>query len=182
VPGLRARSLGDEGGDGTIRRLWPSGPLPPLSTRHTTSSCPARPPLSLVASARATVFDKTCTCVETSPSPLLFPSPPSLQQSWRRPRGIDNRARRRFKGNIRMVKIGYGTNAKTRNMLKNGFLRTVVHNIAELEGLMMQNRKYAAEIAHNVSARGRKAIVARAAELNIKVTNGKARLQEEQAQ
>jgi large subunit ribosomal protein L32e len=105
-----------------------------------------------------------------------------LQQSWRRPRGIDNRARRRFKGNIRMVKIGYGTNAKTRNMLKNGFLRTVVHNIAELEGLMMQNRKYAAEIAHNVSARGRKAIVARAAELNIKVTNGKARLQEEQAQ
>lgn len=64
-----------------------------------------------------------------------------MQQSWRRPRGIDNRARRRFKGNIRMVKIGYGTNAKTRNMLPNGFYKFVINNVQDLEMLLMHNRK-----------------------------------------
>ena len=47
-------------------------------------------------------------------------------------------------------------------MLPNGFYKFVVHNVKELEVLMMQNRKYAAEIAHNVSARKRKEIVERA--------------------
>ncbi len=81
-----------------------------------------------------------------------------------------------------MVKIGYGTNAKTRNMLKNGFLKRVIHNVTDLEGLLMQNRKYAAEVAHNVSARTRAAIVKRAEELNIKLTNPKARLSAEQSE
>lgn len=37
-----------------------------------------------------------------------------LATHWRRPRGIDNRMRRQFRGNKPLVSIGYGTAKKTR--------------------------------------------------------------------
>ena len=50
-------------------------------------------------------------------------------------------------------------------LLHAGFYKFVVHNSKELELLLMHNRKYAAEIAHNVSSLKRKAIVERAREV-----------------
>ncbi|RIA96875.1 60S ribosomal protein L32 [Glomus cerebriforme] len=100
----------------------------------------------------------------------------SVKEAWRKPKGIDNRVRRRFKGQLPMPKIGYGSNKKTRHLMPNGFKKFLVSNIRELELLLMHNKTYAAEIAHNVSLRNRIAIIERAQQLNVRVTNAKARV------
>ncbi len=60
--------------------------------------------------------------------------------------------------------------------------RFTISNVKDLELLLMQNRKYAAEVAHGVSARKRRAIIERADELNVKVINRKARLTTEESE
>ncbi|EAL71422.1 hypothetical protein ACTFIW_011357 [Dictyostelium discoideum] len=100
--------------------------------------------------------------------------------SWRKPRGIDNRVRRRFSGSRAMPSIGFGSAKATKDVCPDGFKRFVIRNVQELEVLLMQNRRYAAVIFHGVSAKSRKAIVERAAELNIKVTTPNARLRSEE--
>jgi hypothetical protein len=52
--------------------------------------------------------------------------------------------------------------------------------VQELELLLMQNRKYCAEIASAVSAAKRREIALRAEQLNIRVTNAHAKLREEE--
>ncbi|KAG9149359.1 hypothetical protein Leryth_003328 [Lithospermum erythrorhizon] len=79
-----------------------------------------------------------------------------LKPSWRRPKGIDSRVRRKFKGCVLMPNIGFW------------------------EVLMMHNRRYCAEIAHDVSTKKRKDIVERAAQLDIVVTNKLARLRSQE--
>lgn len=66
------------------------------------------------------------------------------QQSWRKPHGMDGRFRRHFKGTPKHVKIGYGSNTKTRFLMPDGFYKFRVSNVKELELLLMHNKKYAA--------------------------------------
>merc|ERR1711924_590176 len=103
-----------------------------------------------------------------------------LTRNWRKPKGIDNRVRRRFKGMYVMPNIGFGSAKTTKHMLPIGFRKVLVHNVKELEVLMMQNKKFCAEIAHGVSAKNRKVLVERAQQLCIRVTNANARLRSEE--
>ncbi|KAK4046658.1 hypothetical protein ACM66B_001218 [Microbotryomycetes sp. NB124-2] len=104
-----------------------------------------------------------------------------VKEAWRKPKGIDNRVRRRFKGQLPMPKIGYGSNKKTRHVLPNGFRRFVVKNEKDVELLLMHNNAYCGEIAHNVSSRKRIAIVEKAKVLGVKLTNANARVRAEEA-
>lgn len=61
--------------------------------------------------------------------------------------------RRRFRGNKKMPKIGYGSDNTTKFFLPNGLKKFVVHNTKDLDVLLMNNRTFCAEIAHNVSSR-----------------------------
>ena len=54
-----------------------------------------------------------------------------------------------------MPKIGYGSDKKTKYYLPNGLKKFLVRNVKDLDVLLMNNRTFCAEIAHNVSARKR---------------------------
>eukprot|EP01111_Echinosteliopsis_oligospora_P001384 TRINITY_DN12113_c0_g1_i1.p1 TRINITY_DN12113_c0_g1~~TRINITY_DN12113_c0_g1_i1.p1 ORF type:complete len:135 (-),score=24.43 TRINITY_DN12113_c0_g1_i1:67-471(-) len=103
-----------------------------------------------------------------------------VKPAWRTPHGIDNRMRRKFRGNRPLPQIGYGSDRRTKFIRPNKFKTFVVHNAQELDLLMMSHRKYAAEVAAAVGQRTRALIVERARQLDIKVTNEFARLRREE--
>ncbi|KAG9397455.1 Ribosomal protein L32e [Carpediemonas membranifera] len=105
-----------------------------------------------------------------------------VSTSWRQVHGIDSSLRRGMRGEIPKPNIGYRSNKNTRHMLPNGFFLHQVANVKDLEVLLNHNRTYAAQIAATVSAQKRKAIVARAKELNIRVLNADAKLRTEEQQ
>ncbi|KAL1876900.1 hypothetical protein VTK73DRAFT_8977 [Phialemonium thermophilum] len=99
-----------------------------------------------------------------------------LSSSWRKPKGIDNRVRRRFKGTAAMPKIGYRNAKKTRHMMPSGHKAFLVHNEKDVDLLLMHRTTFAAEIAHGVSSRKRIEIVKKARALGVKVTNANAKV------
>ncbi|CUS09517.1 unnamed protein product [Tuber aestivum] len=107
----------------------------------------------------------------------------TVKAAWRKPKGIDNRVRRRFKGQAVMPSIGFGSNKKTRHMMPSGHKAFLVQNTSDLDLLLMHNKTYAAEyessgirIGHAVSSRKRIEIIAKAKTLGVKVTNPKGRV------
>ncbi|KAJ6231624.1 60S ribosomal protein L32-RELATED [Anaeramoeba flamelloides] len=102
-----------------------------------------------------------------------------MSESWRKPIGIDSRVRRKYKGLQKMVSAGYGTERIMRHRMRNGFFKITIHNLKDLEMLLMQNKKFEAQIGKTVSSRKRKLIVKRAKQLDIKIMNPTARLETE---
>ena len=112
----------------------------------------------------------------------FYDYPGKLSMSWRRPRGCDNTCRRGRRGVNRRVKVGYGSNKRTRHVLPNGFKKLLVRNAQDLEMLLMNNREYCGEIAHSVGGALRKKLITRAAELNVALTNSKGKVAVEEKQ
>merc|ERR1711981_1469559 len=108
--------------------------------------------------------------------------PGKLKTQWRRPRGQDNTCRRKMGGSNRLVKIGYGSNNKTRHVLPNGLKKLLIRNAQDLELLLMNNRRFCGEIAHSVGGQLRKQLITRAAELNVALTNAKGKVATEEKQ
>ena len=102
--------------------------------------------------------------------------PHKIRESYRKPRGIDNRMKRQFRGNKPLVKVGYGTKVEHKHILPNGFKKFLIRNEKDVEVLLMNNRVFCGELAANLSAEKRKKIAKRAAELNVRLTNYKGKL------
>ncbi|KAM0674047.1 60S ribosomal protein L32 [Gurleya vavrai] len=102
-----------------------------------------------------------------------------VKQAWRKPRGIDNRVRRKLRGAIKMPGKRYMNDEIVRHILPNGFKKVLVSNVKELEALVGLNRFYCAEVRHAIGAKKRIEIVNRAKEMDILVLNETARLVEE---
>ncbi|MBZ3886779.1 60S ribosomal protein L32 [Sciurus carolinensis] len=61
--------------------------------------------------------------------------------------------RKRFKDQVLMANTGYGTNKKGKHMLPSGFQKFLVHNVKELEVLLMCSKPYCAEAVLNAPPR-----------------------------
>jgi large subunit ribosomal protein L32e len=64
----------------------------------------------------------------------------------------------------------------------NGLKKFLITNETDLELLMMNNRVYTGELAKNLSARKRLRIIQRAKELNVRITNPRAKVATEERQ
>ena len=75
-----------------------------------------------------------------------------------------------------MPSCGYGSDKKTKFVIPIGYKKFLVKNEGDLNVLLMNNRTYAGEIAHNLSAKTRATLVRRAQQIGVRITNSKARL------
>lgn len=89
--------------------------------------------------------------------------------AWRKPRGLDNKIRQKVKGWPPGPSMGYKGPKIARYLHPSGYKEVLVYNVEDLADIDAATQ--AARIAHTVGKRKRADIVAKAAELNIKVLN-----------
>jgi large subunit ribosomal protein L32e len=94
-----------------------------------------------------------------------------LSESWRRPRGLDHKMRRKIKGWPPMVSTGYKGPKIARGLHPSGYREVLVHNTKEVNELDPNTQ--AARIAHTVGRKKRAQIIAEARAKNVVVLNAK---------
>ena len=91
--------------------------------------------------------------------------------TWRKPKGIHSKMKRRLKRRGPIVDIGFRGPASVRGLHPSGFEEVLVFNVDALEGL--DPKKQAIRIGGTVGTKKRTAIEDRADELGIRVLNRK---------
>lgn len=92
-----------------------------------------------------------------------------LKKSWRRPRGIDSKMRKKVKGWPRSPEVGYRGPKEARGLHPSGYEEVLVRNVDDVR--KVDPKTQAIRIAHKVGARKRVEISAMADELKIHVLN-----------
>ncbi len=92
-------------------------------------------------------------------------------KSWRRPRGLDSKMRKRVKGWPKSVTVGYRGPKETRGLHPSGYFEVLVRNVDDIG--KVDSKTQAIRIAHTVGARKRVEILARAGDMGIHVLNPK---------
>ncbi len=99
--------------------------------------------------------------------------------SWRKPRGLDNKIRRKIKGWPPGPSMGYKGPKIARGLHPSGYREVIVYNVADLSNVDVNTQ--AVRIAHTVGKRKRADIIAKAKELNLKILNIKVSADTEEA-
>lgn len=89
--------------------------------------------------------------------------------SWRRPRGLDNKVRRKIKGWPPSPSVGYKGPKIARGLHPSGYREVLVYNVGAVKAVDAATQ--AIRIAHTVGKRKRALIVDEAKKLNIKILN-----------
>jgi large subunit ribosomal protein L32e len=92
-----------------------------------------------------------------------------LKENWRRPHGLDNKVRKRFKGWPARVSIGYRGPKSARALHPSGFEDIIVYNVDDLR--QIDPASQAVRIAHVVGQRKRVQILTEARKKKIVVLN-----------
>lgn len=93
----------------------------------------------------------------------------SLERKWRKPKGIHSKMRHKFKGYRKLVSKGYKSPADVRGLSGKGMEMILINNTDDLQKLNAKTQ--AAVIAKTVGMRKKLAIVDKANEMNIAITN-----------
>jgi large subunit ribosomal protein L32e len=92
-----------------------------------------------------------------------------LKESWRRPRGLDHKIRRKIKGWPASVNTGYRGPKASRGLHPSGYWEVIVCNVEDLREI--DSKTQAIRIAHTVGMRKRARIITEARKKKITILN-----------